>query len=467
MPIFATLRTLLAIFSSREIAAMPKKYHASQTSAEIRAFAAYMLVGLEKRGINRKLVLDVMRESGYVPSLRTVRRHKIRASSGEDIFSSEKASGRPPTLDEAEREICAGFVLAQNLAHKDVHLADYIRFVSKSFDVKLSRTTALRYLKLTGFSSRIVKSKASGYKLDSAAECKMMLNWVSARRKQFKLSRDKMASIDFTYTGHRTDHRVSYSASGAAQPKSDLSISGFTNCIITVVWADGVNRTPPVLFTLNQLLRFDRHSTPKRDREVDRLEYLLDKYKIHRSRLIYIGKTKDEKGVYVSESTDLIRRFWQIYRIPNGTVIYSDKGKAFFPGGASVLEELGFQQHESYPPAVHHYLSPNDNRLHGTAKQSWRHSGIDFTDDVESSLRLLNQLDSDICEKGKDWWNRNMLELTDKSVEDLITGTAKRRAELNKKRLQDYKVFMGDEASGIHKETSAGLDDSWDGVAWE
>jgi len=131
------------------------------------------------------------------------------------------------------------------------------------------------------------------------------------------------------------------------------------------------------------------------------------------------------------------------------------------------LEELGFQQHESYPPAVHHYLSPNDNRLHGTAKQNWRHSGTDFTDDVESSLRLLKQLDCDICDNGKDWWNRNMLELTDKSVEDLITGTAKRRAELNKKRLQDYRVFMGDEASGPHKEALAGLDDSLDGIAWE
>lgn len=161
---------------------------------------------------------------------------------------------------------------------------------------------------------------------------------------------------------------------------------------------------------------------------------------------------KDEKGVYVSESTDLVHQFWQLYQVPNGTIIFSDKGKAFFPGGVSVLEELGFQQHESYPPAVHHYLSPNDNRLHGSAKQSWRHSGIDFTDDVESSLRLLSLLDSDIRNNGNDWWNRNMLKLTDKTVAELITGTAKRQAELNKKRLQDYRGFIGENTSGLHKE---------------
>ncbi len=58
-----------------------------------------------------------------------------------------------------------------------------------------------------------------------------------------------------------------------------------------------------------------------------------------------------------------------------------------------------------------------------------------------------------------------MLELTDKSVDNLITGTAKRRAELSKKRLKDYRVFLDDEASGVHKEAPVGLDDSLDGIA--
>ncbi|CAK0759795.1 transposase [Gammaproteobacteria bacterium] len=431
---------------------MPKMYRATQTSTEVRAFAARVLVGLEELGIKRKLVLDVMSEAGYVPSARTVRRHRGRARSGEDVLSPEKPSGRPPMLDEDEREICAGFVLAQNLAHKDVHLEDYIRFVSENFGVKLSCSTASRYLELTGFSSRIVKSRASGYKWDVVAECKMMLNWVNAHREQFKGSWEKMASIDFTYTGHRTDHRVSYSASGATQPKSELSISRFTNCIITVIWADGVNRTPPVLFTLNQLFRFDRQSTLKRDYEVDRLQKLLVKYQIHPSRVIYVGMTKGEKGVYVSESADLVRRFWKLYKVPDDSIIFSDAGRSFFPEGVSVLKELGFQRHESYPPAVHYYLSPNDNCLHGSAKQRWRHSGVDFSDDVEASLQLLNYLDRDIQGCGKDWWDRNMMNINDKNVEELITKTAKQRADLTEKRLRNYQVF-------ISKNTSSELDD--------
>jgi hypothetical protein len=446
---------------------MRRKYRASQTPVEVRAFAVRVLLELEKVGVHRDLVLNAMRVAGYAPSERTVRRHKERVRSGEEVLASNKASGRPPSLDEAEREVCAGFVLAQNVARKEVHLADYVRFVSEHFGVELSSSTATRYLEQTGFRSRIVKSKASGFMLDAAAECKLMLHWVKMHRELLTTSRAKLASLDFTYTGHRTEHRVSFGALGTAQPKSKSSLCRFTNCIITVVWADGKNRTPPMLFTLNQSFRFDRPSTRKREQDVERLESLLAKYRIERSRVIYVGKPKGEKGVYVPESADLIRRFWRLYKIPKDAVIFSDEGISCFPAGESVLEELGFSTHESYPPAVHQYLSPNDNCLHGTAKQRWRHSGVDFHEDVEASLQLLNYLDCDIDALGKHWWDRNLLKLTTTSVEELIAGTARRRAELNKKRLHNYHTFMKEESAGRPTDESFGLDDAFDQIVWE
>lgn len=97
---------------------MAAKYRASQTSTQVREFAANVLLELEKRGVKRKLILEGMRVAGYASSERTIRRHKERVRLGEEVFSSRKTSGRPPSLDEQEREICAGFVLAQNLAHK-------------------------------------------------------------------------------------------------------------------------------------------------------------------------------------------------------------------------------------------------------------------------------------------------------------------------------------------------------------
>jgi len=114
---------------------MHKKYRATQVHPEVRTFAARVLIGLEKLGVNRQLILDVMSEAGYEPSTRTVRRHAKQTRSGENLFSLEKTSGRPSMLDEKEREICAGFVLAQNIARKEVHLNDYISFVSDNFNV--------------------------------------------------------------------------------------------------------------------------------------------------------------------------------------------------------------------------------------------------------------------------------------------------------------------------------------------
>ena len=71
---------------------------------------------------------------------------------------------------------------------------------------------------------------------------------------------------------------------------------------------------------------------------------------------------------------------------------------------------------------------------------------------MEASLQLLNYLDRDIQGCGKDWWDRNMLNLNDKNVEELITKTAKQRADLTEKRLRNYQVF-------ISKDTSSELDD--------
>src|SRR2546430_6880804 len=59
-------------------------------------------------------------------------------------------------------------------------------------------------------------------------------------------------ALPISFTGHRTDRRVSYAPAGGAQPKSSAAITQFTNCIVTAVWSDGVNWTPPVLFKIGR-----------------------------------------------------------------------------------------------------------------------------------------------------------------------------------------------------------------------
>ena len=93
---------------------------------------------------------------------------------------------------------------------------------------------------------------------------------------------------------------------------------------------------------------------------------------------MYVGTPTGEKRTYVSESAELLRRFFAKYEVEDGCVALSDNGNSLFPKGQSILLDLGFDLHVPYPAAVHQYLSPNDNHLHGTAKTQWRCSGVDF-----------------------------------------------------------------------------------------
>jgi hypothetical protein len=113
-------------------------------------------------------------------------------------------------------------------------------------------------------------------------------------------------------------------------------------------------------------------------------------------RIIYVGKEKGDSRSYVSESPALLRNFFEHYKVPKGAAILSDIGGSFVDQGKSVLLYIGFQRHVCYPAVVHQYLSPNDNRMYGTAKKIWRESYLDCNDDVKSCLFLLHRLYNDI-----------------------------------------------------------------------
>ena len=409
---------------------------------------------LEARGISRAVFRDILADAEInVPKSSLDRWVRAHAETGR-IFTAEKASGAVPLLDDEQCEIAAGWVLSQNDSNQVVSLASFSQFCASALGVKLALTTAHDYLHALGFSSKVSQAKTSGFTVDVDALAKMMFEWKSERQRAGDL-KGLLASVDFTFTGHRTDRRVSYAPAGGAQPKSSAAVTRFTNCIVTVVWSDGVNRTPPVLFTYNGQLRLDRVGRKAWVQERDKLVNTLARFGINAKRVMYIGAEKNETRFYASESAELLHRFFALYQIPPNVVVFSDNGKSFFPGGVSALESLGFAKHVSYPAPVHQHLSPNDNRLHGTAKARWRNSGVDFKDDVESSLLLLGYLDVDLAAHGVTWFKRNILDLTAQSARELIRGKSGNRAQVDYDRLYAYHIFAGLDATGRPQETGA------------
>src|SRR3989338_6150262 len=179
------------------------------------------------------------------------------------------------------------------------------------------------------------------------------------------------------------------------------------------------------------------------ERDFQLMKQTLEDHAVLTERVIYIGADTKETRCFVSEGPDLVRLFFRLYDSLQDAIVFSDGGNSFKERGASVLEALGFT-HEVYPAAVHQYLSPNDNKLHGTAKRSWRTSCHAFIDDVYCSIKLLHLLDRDTVAHSKTWFDRNILKLDRDSVAELMGGRqAQKSADFRVKCERAYKISQG------------------------
>ena len=259
---------------------------------------------------------------------------------------------------------------------------------------------------------------------------------------------------------------TTFAPAGETQPCVGSGISRTTNCSITCLWSDGVNRTPAILYSYNQLFRTNRKSTPTRDRQKFEFGELCKVWKIPMSRCVYVGKPKTETRTFVSESPSLVRLFFERYGVPKDCVIYSDNGKSFFEDGTSVLGELGFSKHLTYPACVHQFLSPNDNRHHGAAKAAWRNAGIEFTNDVLAAIRLLRFLDKDATAHSEEYFNRNLLLISEESSKTMINGRKDDENEYLKNCLWEYQSAARIDPRGDQSDIPEQLRTSLDGRRW-
>ena len=384
-------------------------------------------------------------KTGFTVAPSTLGRWVARLDTIGNVISQNKESGNEPALSREQRDIASGMVLHENANGNIVSLDSFKCFVQEYFDLIISYSTISRYLDEDGFACRLIQKKGKSFVVDVEALRDALWNWVWIKDFRCRgIKKENYASIDFTFTSHRNHRRTSFAPRGGPQPMAADDAPLFTNCIVTCAWDDGLNRTPPMLFTYNSAFRKDRNPTKNRLEKVAHLEACLDKYGISEDRIIYIGNEKKEMRKYARECPDLIRLFFQNYEVPSKSIVYSDQGNSFFDNGESVLLEAGFIKHCCYPSIVHQYLSVNDNALHGTSKQSWRTCGVKFSDDVESCICLLSFLDRDLIKYSQYWWDRNMISITEEGVKELIKVGPCKLSHLHKSWKRSYEEFMNE-----------------------
>ena len=430
------------------------EYHSYPSTGippEVHQFAVKLFNALKAKGIEKKVFLLSMKEAGYEMSERTFNRHIRKLNEDGNVLSINKNSGSIPSLSYDQKMIAAGFIFKENSENHEIHEKDYKKFIKLNFNIDISLSSSNNYLHEAGFSSRAMATKTSGYKYDSQTLIEMYWNWIHKSKIDGTLttSGHRLCSIDFVFTSHRTTKRTSFALMGGPKPRSSKSISKYTNCVVTCVWADGVNRTKPMLFTLNPAFRFADNTTPAKKKKLNTLLEYLKHYRIDKERIEYIGSNNDKGKTYVRESPELIRRFFNKNKIPKYSVALTDGGNAFFDKGTDILLELGFESHEVYPAAIHQYLSPNDNRLHGTAKQSWKQNVDDFANDVNASLYFLHCLDVDTTAYSRKWFTNNLISPTTDHVNEMIGIGNLEKSSFRVKCIEAHDKFISENNNNI------------------
>jgi len=278
-----------------------RKYNAADIADTTKTALAQLYLAQRAQGKRRRDFLADLKAAHLVVSKSSFNNWVARVDAGGTAISTEKATGAAVALSRSERDIAAGWVLSQNQAGVAVHLRDYTDFVATHLGQSVSANTASRYLAEDGFSYRALRGAAKGFVVDVTSQRVLLWQWVLAQRRArlFAAPPHLLASVDFAFTGHRTERSATFATTGLAQPFSSATVSKYTNCIVTVVWADGVNRTPPMLFTYNPAFRRDRRRTARRDAQVAHLLECFARHRIEPSRVVYVGTAKHEGRTYV------------------------------------------------------------------------------------------------------------------------------------------------------------------------
>ena len=190
-------------------------YPASHIPDEFKSIMARLYVIQHAKSKSRSEFVNELTEARAQVSERQLDRWVARIESNDEAISPDKLTGAAPSLCRERRDIASGWVLDELEHGQEVHLESYRKFVFNHFGVDICPQTALNYLNEDGFTMRVLKKKSSGFALDLSILRTDLWNWVQTRQNEFNnIPGSKLASVDFTFTGHRTERRSGFGIEG-------------------------------------------------------------------------------------------------------------------------------------------------------------------------------------------------------------------------------------------------------------
>ena len=434
-------------------------------SSECFTVVARLYQAWLQRGESMSDFLSFLSEAGYELPERTLMNWSRGLREDGVALSGGEKRGRKQLVTEEEKRWISGFTFDRQQTNQKTILADLEQFCRDELEKDMSHPTLSRLMAELGFASRKMQVKTSGFQVDMDSATDLSYEWLQKNHKDFK--RHKLWSVDCFFTGHRTDTHSSFVVSGGPPANFSAGFCSYTALGVTCVCADG-RYYESIVYSANPIFNRNVNPTARRLKIWAEVDAVFKKWGVAANRVTFVTqeemKGKNGKGTkksIVPAHTDRIRDYFSRYVIEDDCIILSDGGDEF-----TCLAERGFSKHIHYPGPVHQWLSPNDNRLHGTAKQRWRKSGVDFKNDAEALASLLYFMD-DETKNAEKWFDANLQvdqpSVTRERVESIIRG---KKHSKNRYYVDARKEYLFKFRLDPRGEYDDRLPDDLDGLYW-
>lgn len=230
-----------------------KKYPATQYSAGERTAIGRIFKAGGDLGYKEKQLTQLFSEAGYEISRSVLYDYKSRINQGGTPLSANKKSGPPRSLTPEQERWLVGWAVKKFADSERCTLADGTEFIRVKLGASVHDKTTRNYFLRNGLKSKkvVFKSKAAALTMDEIVE--MYIQWIKEQRLHKNITYNRLfASLDFTYLSHRNTSYSSFSPVGFGSPTIESIAPQHTNCAVTLLWSDGINRTPPLLYSYNK-----------------------------------------------------------------------------------------------------------------------------------------------------------------------------------------------------------------------
>jgi|SRR5665647_3342092 len=378
-------------------------------SAKYTEFARIYL-GLKEGGMKTKDAFASLQNMKYDKSLSVLNRHIRAIESTGHALAQVKRTGKKRKLDEDKEEEMHEWVLDQNMQNLPFGLREFQKQIWDSWGLEMSLMTCSKVLTRLGHSRKTCQTKTSGFNKTNATLWREYWEFIleMKRLNLFVVPPNNIRSQDVTYSRKPVTAVTTFSPVNSGKQRSAKKVKTYTNAIVTMISADGVNHTPCIMWTYDPRLNLDQKNTARGNGIKQALLDSMEKYGITPDRVRYVQSNKHLYG----ESADIYEQFNEFYRakgkLQKTDLILHDGGNAFKRKKVSIFDAKGFTNHQVYPADVHQYLSPNDNKLHG-CKAKWYAEYYKFEDEISPSLRLMQLIDLETVSRSMKYFQDNLL----------------------------------------------------------